>query len=609
MSGAKRERFATWPPDRLPTIGVRGVGIVRAAWLTLMALVLAVQLVGIAYVLFDAYRATPALAAIGLRDQFDDDDRLLTNPIRADALAAGIHPGARIIAVGDRSLGIDATALEIGRAVIATPGPRVRLRVRNADGGIVDATLTRGAKAPLLNPANPIPLDVRMLIRLSFTLLCSLSLLGSTTVLFLRRPHDPEAMLIAFAFLGIAATVDPPLIMWLGIGAGTLMGWVTSAWWVLLFVAIAAFPDGRFQPRWLRWTIPAAPVLGVILAQDDLSDILSLLFGIVFPLIVLAMQVRRYRRLPVGLERQQIKWAAYGFAIGFVLVGVALGIVDLVDIGDPGWSPMAKALWPLAVICIFNLAFAIMPLGLIVSLLKYRLWDVDALISRSAAYAVLTGLIGLTWAASADFLKAAIGWALGNDHNVIALAIGPILAASLFAPTQRVVLRWSKRLFQRDRLAIDDLPKRLDWWSENCDPPGLAMRVLDVVIPGAHAEGGAILLRTSTGRTLLAATNVDRAAELTALTIAQLPDDPRVARIVELTDEDGTIGWLILAPRSDGAPYSRGDIASLDRVAPPLAGALRTANGRSAGAMVPQSLLEEVQARLAKLEQDRPSLA
>ena len=356
MAGSVSARFANWPPDHLPAIGVRGVGIVRHAWVATMVLILAAQIAGIAYVLFDAYRAVPALTAIGLHDEIDDDWGIITNPIRADALAAGIRPGAHIVAVGGRALGPNATALTIGRAIVAEPEPQVRLSVRNSDGRVVDATLTRGARARLLKPANPIPLDVRMLVRLSFTLLCSLSLLGSTTILFLRRPHDPEAMLIAFAFLGIASTVDPPLILWLGIGMDQLMGWLTSAWWVLLFVAIAAFPNGRFEPRWLRWTIVAGPILGVILAQDNLSDLLSLLFGVVVPLIVLAMQVRRYRRLPVGLERQQIKWAAYGFAIGFILVGVALAMVSFVDYEHSGWSPMNMALWPLAVVCIFNLA-------------------------------------------------------------------------------------------------------------------------------------------------------------------------------------------------------------------------------------------------------------
>ena len=118
-----------------------------------------------------------------------------------------------------------------------------------------------------------------------------------------------------------------------------------------------------------------------------------------------------------------------------------------------------------------------------------------------------------------------------------------------------------------------------------------------------------MLLRTATGRSLLAVTNIDRTTDFVDVPISQLTNDPRIGRVVELADEDGVVGWLVLAPRSDGAPYSRGDIASLDRLAPRLAPALRTVTGRSPAAMVPQSLLEEVQARLARLEQDRPSLA
>lgn len=589
--------WTRWLPHRFPALGGGTQRRLRAALLALLALAALIQLAGYGYVLFDAYRLNPEWRAVGLRTELDD--AVLIHPVRRDTIAAGIRPGARLVAIDGHRFAPDAAEIALARRLFAG-GPIVRLAARNPDGRVVTATVRRQPGAPLAVAANPVSLDVRMGIRLASTLLCSLSLFAATAVLLLRRSEEVEAMLFAAAFLVIAAALDPPLLLWGALGLGWAVSWLTGLWWALLVIALAAFPDGRFAPRWLRWTIPAAPVLGVVLAVDRLGDWSTLGIGVLVPLALLALQLRRYRRLASELERQQIKWAAFGFAVAFVLIAVSV-VAAMAD--TSGWRPVPATLWLLVVICLFNIGIAVLPLGLLVALMRYRLWDVDAVLSRSAALTALAAVIGLTWAASADLAKAATAWLLGKEHDVLALAIGAVLATGVFAPTQAWVLAWSKRRFTPARASLETLPRRLEAWGEECDLPRLALRVLDVAMRGVHARGGAILVRTPAGPIVAASEGMAAPETLAAAAPAGLADDPRVSRLFDLGDAEGVIGWLALAARSDDARYTRADLHTLERVLPAVAAALRRAEAREQRATPMYALLGEMQARLARLEQ------
>jgi hypothetical protein len=599
MVEARKTQRRPWLPDALPASLGRVGSKIRVAWLGLLALVAVVQLSGLGFVLYDAYQINPAFRAIGISTEFDDDDRQIVRPLRADVVAAGIGVGDRIVSIAGKRFEPDASELSLARALMATSGDVVQVGFRKPDGREVSLRVSRSSRAPVVVAPIPISLNLRMGVRLFFTLLSSLALLGSSLVLLLRRPHDPEAFLFGVGFLGAAASVDPPLLMWMSIGAGWVIDVFTGLWWTALVIALAAFPDGRFTPSWLRWSLIAAPLLGLVLALDRVRDVPALLVAVCVPLMLLGAQMVRYRRLPPGLERQQIKWAGFGFAAGFLLIGVAAGM-SLARYDD--WPAAARGAWLLTTICLFNLGFAIMPLGLLISLIRFRLWDVDRVISRSVAYTLLTGAIGLLWALLSDVAKQLVASLLGQGHALLGLALGAMVAAGVFAPTQRVVLRWSKRRFNPSSLDLERLPERLRVWRELCDAPQVAARALDVAMRALHASAGAIFARTPKGRTLLANRSID-------------PDDaepppfpgstaPSIgAHVLHLEDEDGLAGWLILSPRDDGSRFPKSDLATLAATAGPLAQALRVAAPASRGEAAVLNLLDEVQQRVARLEQ------
>lgn len=590
-----------WLAETLPG-GARGVpdGL-RLAWLALLVIVAVVQLAGLTFVLFDAYRIDPALRMVGIATQFDDADRTIVRPLRADIVAAGVSTGDRIVSVGARRFAADASALSLARAIMASPGDTVAIGFGKPDGRQLDLSISRSSHAPLVAVPDPIPVNVRMGVRLVFTLLSSLALLGSSLVLLHRRPRDPEAALLGLGFLGIAACVDPPLLMWMSIGAGWMIDVLTGLWWTVLVIALAAFPDGRFTPSSLRWSLVVAPILGLLLAWDPLAEIYSLLLGVGVPLALLAGQVVRYRRLEPGLERQQIKWAALGFSAGFLLVGVALAMT-LAHYED--WSAAPRGAWQLGAVCLFDLGFAVMPLGLLISLIRYRLWDVDQIISRSVAYTVLTGGVGLLWALLSDIAKQLVSTLLGPDHAVLGLALGAIVAVGVFVPTQKLVLQWTKRRFDPSSVALERLPERLRIWRERCDASEVATRALDVAMRAVHAPAGAVFARTATGHALLASRGAG-AADAAATTLAPDTAGSVGGYVVPLDDEDGLAGWLVLAPRDDGSRFPRSQRVALADAAGAFATALRTATPAHQREAAVLSVLDEVQQRLAQLEQNR----
>jgi len=587
-------------PETLPVPTSILVRRTRVLWAALLALVIAVQLAGFAFALFDAYRIRPAMRAVGLAIEYGDQDQVVARPLRTDVAQAGVAVGAQIEKIGGQVFAPSASLLSLTRALMAMPGDQVSMRLRNHNGQSVAVSISRSSNARLLDPPSPLSVDLRMSLRLFSTLLCSLSLLGSSCLLLIRRPDDPEAMLFGLGFLVTAACVDPVLPLWMAMGAGFMIDALAGIWWTLLVVALAAFPDGRFTPSALRWSVIVAPLLGLLLASDRISNWLSLTIAIGIPLLLLAAQVSRYRKLGAGRERQQIKWAALGFAIGFVLAGISLAM-SLAPYD--AWRSDRQAIWTLATVCLFNLAFAVLPLGLLISLVRFRLWEVDRVISRSVALALVTTLVGLLWAVLSDIAKLVVAYVLGKEHDALALGLGAALVACVFAPTQAAVVRWCKRRFNPTGLDLEQLPERISAWRAHCDAAEVATRALDVTIGALHAPGGAIFVRTPKGRTLLASREL---APGEAAHPPALVDDASGGHVLPLEDQDGLAGWLMVHPRDDGSRFSKSDLAALSALAAPLAETIRSAPPASRNDPAAHDVLNELRQRIAILEQSAP---
>ena len=296
-----------------------------------------------------------------------------------------------------------------------------------------------------------------------------------------RRPRNPLGwlMLGAVAFLVLSGDASSYAVADYRLRHGGLpLGWVAvllqPAWApaIALFgLTVLLFPDGRLpSPRW-RWmlwaylAVAAAWVGGVVIISagaiighnvhvDSGGNLLILdhptgsaaWWGVVdavfFPVLgvfwlaSVAGQALSYRRSS-GERRLQLKWLVGGSAVA--VAGGALG-VPLSD------SP-STILQIAGGVGIF--AVLALPVSMGVAILKYRLYDIDRIISRTLAYAIVTGLLVGVYAGVVALAGAA------SFSSPVEVAAATLAAAALFSPLRRRVQKVVDRRFNRARYDAD----------------------------------------------------------------------------------------------------------------------------------------------------------
>jgi hypothetical protein len=147
---------------------------------------------------------------------------------------------------------------------------------------------------------------------------------------------------------------------------------------------------------------------------------------------------------PAGEERLQLKW----FAMAALLVIAA--IIPLALAPQIGLSPAAESAAVTALKVAFGLALVCLYAAIAVAVLKYRLYDIDRVISRTLAYAIVTGVLAGVYAGLVLLATGVFG-----VHTPVAVAAATLAAAALFAPVRRRVQRRVDRRFNRARYDAD----------------------------------------------------------------------------------------------------------------------------------------------------------
>jgi len=292
-----------------------------------------------------------------------------------------------------------------------------------------------------------------------------------------HQPRNPVGWILIFFpllfVLGIAAQYYAVLRYHLGhsglpLGpAAVLIAPVTPLSFFLLPLAILLFPDGRLtSPRW-RWVLGAYAVFGAaeavavfgpavaavaahdirVNASGDVATTANLPAWLAHPpvwvlvfvfasvggiwLSFVGHQALSWRQAE-GDHRQQLKWLACGAAI-------ALGV------GIAGSALTTGVVSYLLGACLIAL-----PVSIGVGILKYRLYDIDRIISRTLAYAIVTGLLVGIYS----------GLVLLTTHlltfsSSAAVAASTLVAAALFNPLRRRVQDVVDRRFNRARYDAD----------------------------------------------------------------------------------------------------------------------------------------------------------
>jgi hypothetical protein len=233
--------------------------------------------------------------------------------------------------------------------------------------------------------------------------------------------------------------------------------WQTIPGAALAFILLL-FPDGRLASR--RWR-PAAWFVAAVFTLDAAAQVLhacrvwadpfaapsvgwypwlrtAVLIMVPAALLVggAAVAVRFARSS--GEERLQLKW----FAMAALLVVAT--IIPLVLAPQIGLSPAAESSAVPVLKVLFCLALVGLYAAIAVAVLKYRLYDIDRVISRTLAYTIVTGVLAGVYA---GLVLVATQWF--RLHTPVAVAAATLAAAALFSPVRRRVQRRVDRRFNR----------------------------------------------------------------------------------------------------------------------------------------------------------------
>jgi len=297
-----------------------------------------------------------------------------------------------------------------------------------------------------------------------------------------RQPRNPEGWLLLSLAVGLIAVVDSGLYavldyrvhhgqLPLGEIAVFLRGTIATPLIFLFPLVVLLFPDGRLTRRWkwLLWPYLvlvvvvtagfAANEAGTIAGQHIQVDLTGTYSGpggsvgglgavlgdvgaglIVVPLFWLAFAARQvvsWRRA-TGERRQQLKWMTSGAVVA--VIGLAL-----IAVGPPKDQLLGRVTHDLAF-----LALAALPVSMGIGILKYRLYDIDRIISRTLAYAIVTGLLVGVYAGLVLLTTQVF-----RVHTPVAVAAATLAAAALFNPVRRRVQRAVDRRFNRARYDAD----------------------------------------------------------------------------------------------------------------------------------------------------------
>ncbi len=584
-------------PERLPDL--------KGPWLTLYtilwAIMLPIALIGAGRGTYISLITVPMWSPYGIATSDTPEGVQISSVMTAEARARGIRAGDYVVAIDGWTLpSIGARAAARSR-VIKPDGSTTEFRIRQPDGKTFDVRLVRDMaydrqrfrEAGLSWP-------VARTIVSAGQLLLPIVFLGAAVLLFLRRRREAVPALLSLAFLVFGGIVNGGDLS--GIGARGL-AWASTLGTMCLFAALLVFPSGRFEPRWTLLPVLSLPIIALMDPQGAVGFATAGFLS----LSVLAALVSRYRRVGEGTERLQLRWAFLGLVVGMILFAMSLAgdaAVYAWQAEDPRWLAWGYAI-------IQNLGtggLGVMAVGLIVSILRYRLYDADAVIGRSAAYGLLTlGFVAL-FAASQKLIELLGEEYLGENMGAVAGGIGAALAAVAVAPLHARAQRWAERRFQnalyRLRCALPPLVGDL---RETAGIGEIAGATLDSLVEGVRARRAALIA----GDKLIDAREI-AAREVEGWRSGWSPSrrdgidcdeaDPLFPVRVPLEAEGhGRVGWLLIGPRPDGSLFSKSELGVVEEVAEPVARALQVAMNRQQREARLEKRFKAIEKRLAEL--------
>jgi len=394
-----------------------------------------------------------------------------------------------------------------------------------------------------------LPLSVYAFSNLVLDSFVVLGFFGAGGLLFWRKPDEWFPLLVAL--LLVTFGVDGPILVTLSETQpawSPLTGLIDTLGWGLLGFFLSLFPDGRFVPRWTWWYSGLFFLLGLLwdlplpaaFHPYNWPPVLFLPFQVGPTTVFLGVQIYRYRWVSGPVQRQQTKWLLFGLA-------VALCTLPFLTISiTPDRTP--ATFFGLFVLPALRLLWLFLPFSLCMAILRYRLWDIDHLISRTLVYGILTAsVIGLY-----ILVVGLLGTLLQAQGNIVIELVATGLVAVLFQPLRNTLQRGINRLMFGERDdpygVVSHLGQRLE---ATLEPKEVLPAIVETVARSLRLPSVAIRLKQDDAFTMVACYGQ--------------PKEPLVR--LPLIYQAETLGELVLAARAAHESFTKNERHLLNELA------------------------------------------
>jgi hypothetical protein len=463
--------------------------------------------------------------------------------------------------------------------------------VRTGDQHIDQAARSRGLSSSFLKVV-----DLFQVVTYPF-------LLFAAWLMARRKREDLVGSILSLAVLLTIAT-EQPSATFLSYVAHVPVSWHRHLYDlgnICLLAGILLFPFGQLRPRIVVPLLCLLPMLFFLSGNFYRVNFVIFMVAGVMTLLV------RLRRTPPSAARQQIKWALFGFSGYSLFLSIAL-TCDMAKqtVGSYGAQLTLEVFAGLT----FGLAFLSLLLGLLIALMRYRLYDAETVISRSANVALMTIGVAAVFAATADALKQLVYNYYGNSNSEGPVIFAAALSTVLVNPIQERITRWSEKKFQHALVIMrDELPDTVRDLRETGNLGELVDDVLSRIMKGVVTMHVAAIIDQGVFRTRgISKEKVDEWRDQTlewdcSDKICHTSDALFPLRIPLRPGEgEETLGFILVGRRPDGSVPSKDEQKALREVAEPIARGVRNVIRRVAYERRLESMIESHGRRLDELE-------
>ncbi|MGF1668590.1 MAG: sensor histidine kinase [Acidimicrobiia bacterium] len=339
-------------------------------------------------------------------------------------------------------------------------------------------------------------------------------------IIFVRKPGNVVgALLVTLGVLWNAIHAADVAAAWYAeAGAVEVASWigfvfspiVPFATW-LQVPMILLFPHGRVSSVWdrrfIRWTGIYASMVALLalvgrpllmagpthsgyphpFVDAELAGQLGEVGDLSFFLILVAFLVATVRlimraRRSDPVERRQIGWVGFACALYFVL-GVSNGIFDPLGAYENGFAFFDAVVY-LAI-----------PIAIAIAIFRYRLYEIDRILSRSVTFGGLALFIAGVYVA----IVVGVGRLLGGEAGFGLSVAASVLVALAFQPARRRVERWANRLVYGERATPHEVLVRFSHRSSELSDEELLDRIPQLMVDGTGARSAALWTRKGDG--------------------------------------------------------------------------------------------------------------